>query len=187
MTSHSNLRSAARPASSTRRAILKSFAGGAAGAAFLAAGWAVDAAAPRANFEVGSAPALRNPAKIVVVFGHPEDVEIFEGYYRTKHVPLALTMPYCASLESALGVSETAGEKAAFYRIATLTFNSEADLVACMSSAAGQAAFADVANFATGGATATIVSDIQAYQLGAPETSGAEIAIPKRFEQRRSE
>ena len=171
---------------SSRRAILKSFATGAAGAAFLAAGWAVEAA-PRAALETGSAPVVRNPAKIVVVFGHPEDTEIFEGYYRTVHLPLARAMPKCVSLESALAVSEAVGEKAAFYRIATMTFNSDADLAACVGSAAGQAALADVANFATGGASATIVRDIQAYQLGAAEASGSEIAIPKRYEQRLAE
>lgn len=150
----------------TRRALLKSFAGGAAGAAFLAAGWAVDAAAPRAALEVGSAPVVSNPARIVVVFGHPDDYEIFEGYYQTKHVPLELAMPYCSSIDSALGVSGTAGEKASFHRIAFLAFDSEEELVASMASVAGQAAFADIANFATGGATATIVSGVTTLKGG---------------------
>lgn len=161
MTSHTDIRTS----SPTRRAILKSFAGGAVGAAFLAAGWAVEAAAPRANVEMGGAPDVRTPVKLIVVYGQPEDEAIFESYYRTTHIPLARRVPYCAAMESALAVSDAAGEKASFYRIATLTFDSESEMVACMSSEAGQAAFADIANFATGGATATIVNDVQAYQL----------------------
>lgn len=157
--------SAHEPASDrqpTRRAIVRGLAG-AASAAFLSAGWTVQAA-PRANFETGLAPTLEAPVKVVVVYGKPDDVELFEGYYRTKHIPLAMQLPNCASLETALAVSGPEGEPATFYRIATLTFNSEADMVACMNSEVGQAAFADIANFATGGATATILSDIQARQ-----------------------
>lgn len=171
----------------SRRTILKSFAGGAAAAAFLAAGWAVDAAAPRANFETGGITGPGTPVKIVVVYGEPEDVEIFEGYYRTKHLPLALAMPYCASIESALAIGEAAGGKASFYRIATLTFNSEANMLACMASEAGLATFADVANFATGGATATIVADIQSFQ-GAPDVNvRQDVAGPGRYERRSPE
>jgi uncharacterized protein (TIGR02118 family) len=118
-----------------------------------------------------------NPARIVVVYGHPEDVAIFEGYYQTTHMSLALAMPYVASFESAIGVSGPAGEKAAFYRIATLTFNSEAELEACMVSAAGQAAFADIANFATGGATATIVSDIHSVSGNAASRDNATASV----------
>lgn len=171
----------------SRRAILKSVAGGAVGAAFLAAGWAVDAAAQPPAFEVGSAPGISTPVKIVVVFKEPEDRGLFESYYRTTHVPLALRMPFCASLESALALGDALGQKASFYRIATLTFNSQADMVACMASEAGQAAFADVANFATGGATATIVNDVQSFQLGTDAASSGTNAAPRRYEQRQPE
>lgn len=171
--------------STSRRAILKTFAGGAAGAAFAAAGWAVTSAAPRPAVELGSAPATRVPVKLVVIFNEPEDAELFEGYYLTTHLPLARAMPNCASLETAVAVGGAAGEKAAFYRIDTMTFNSEAALVSCVASAAGQAALADVANFATGGATATIVHDIQSFQGAVQAGPSSDVKLPQRYEQRR--
>lgn len=170
---------------SSRRSIVKG-AAGAAASAFIAAGWTVQATA-RPMVETGSAPAVRTPVKVVVVYDQPDDVELFEGYYRTKHMPLAMKLPNCASLETAIAVSGPEGEAASFYRIATLTFNSEADMVACMNSEVGQAAFADIANFATGGATATILSDIQAVQPGTSNPAYSEVAGPGRFEQRQPE
>jgi uncharacterized protein (TIGR02118 family) len=152
--------------------------------AFLAAGWAVDAAAPRANFETGGLTGSSGPVKVMVVYGHPEDVEIFEGHYRTRHIPLARRMPFCASVEGARAVSDAAGEKASFYRIATLSFDTEADMLACMASEVGQAAFADITNFATGGATATIVTDIQTFQPVPDVNLRQDVAGPGRYEQR---
>jgi uncharacterized protein (TIGR02118 family) len=169
--------------SSSRRAILKSIAGGAAGAAFLAAGWTVDAAGSRAAFETGSAPVLPSTVKLVFVFGHPEDSQLFESYYRTTHVPLALKMPNFLSHESALAVSDAGGGKSTFYRIDTMSFANEDDMVSCVASKAGLAAMSDVANFATGGVTATVVSTIQSHQSLVTAVESTEVALPKQFAQ----
>lgn len=53
------------------------------------------------------------------------------------------------------------GGPGAIYRIAELYFADFAAMEAALASPEAQEAFADVANFATGGVTATIVADLQ--------------------------
>jgi hypothetical protein len=47
---------------------------------------------------MGNAPALPLPVRLVAVFGHPEDSELFQGYFRTVHIPLTLKMPNYLSI-----------------------------------------------------------------------------------------
>lgn len=145
--------------SASRRAVLRSVAGGAA-AAFLAAGWTVAARAQDAT-PAASPAGAEGPVKIVVLFGQPDDPAAFEEYYLGTHVPLALEIPNFQGLEAGQAVSALDGAAGAFYRIATLSFANQADMEAALASPEGQAAFGDVVNFATGGVTATIVADIQ--------------------------
>lgn len=160
--------------SSSRRAVIRALAGGAIGSAFLAAGWRVDAAVPRGAMELMSAPVPRLPTKLVIIYGQPSDADAFETYFASRHLPLARALPFCASIEVALAVSSPAGDAPAFYRMATLTFASEADMAACVASDAGQLALADIASFATGGATATVITGIEAYQGGETLASGGD-------------
>lgn len=169
----------------SRRSIVKGVAGAAA-AAFLAAGWTVEAA-PRPALETGSAPAIPDPVKIVIVYGHPEDADAFESYFLEHHVPLARGLPLYTSIESALAVSGAEGEEASFHRVSTVTFNSEADLVASLASEAGQAIYADIANFATGGATATIVTGIQVVTPDDDVAGANSSRSAGRYEQRSPE
>lgn len=166
-----------------RRAVIKTFTAGALASAFTSAGWMVSSAAPA--FEMGMAPVFPAPVKLVLVFGHPEDEELFEGHYRTVHLPLVMRLPKCSSMESALAVGDMDGKNASFYRISTLTFASNDDMVSCMSSAAGLAAIADIANFASGGVTATVVSDIQTRGFRADDAPSTTVDVPLRYEQRR--
>lgn len=152
---------------STRRAILRALAGGAIGSAFLHAGWVANASVPRKAMETMTAPVPRLPARLVIVYGHPDDVDAFEEHYRSRHVPLAVAMPYCSRIESALAMRDPGGEEAAFHRIDTLTFENEADLAACVASEAGRLSLADIAEFASGGATATVVTAIEAFRSAA--------------------
>ena len=165
--------------SSSRRAIVRALAGGAIGSAFLAAGWNVNAAVPRGAMELMSAPVPRLPTKLVIVYGHPHDAAAFETYFAARHLPLARALPFCASIEIALAVAGPAGEAPAFYRMATLTFASEADMAACVASEAGQLALADIATFATGGATATVITGIEAYQGGETLANAADATGPE--------
>lgn len=53
-------------------------------------------------------------------------------------------------------VSDTTGGKPAFYRMAELHFTDQTTMQQTMASPQGQAAVADLANFATGGVTVMI-------------------------------
>lgn len=146
----------------SRRAILRGFAGGAATAAFLAAGWTVEATSPPA-FTVDGATngTAEGPLDIVFLFGQPSDPTAFEDYYATTHLPMALRMPVVQRVESCKALGNASGGMPIFHRMAILRFASRADMESSLTSAEGLAAFADVANFATGGVTATIVEDLK--------------------------
>jgi uncharacterized protein (TIGR02118 family) len=97
-----------------------------------------------------------NVMKVVVLYGQPTDPEAFEDYYASTHVPLVGTMPRLQRFEASRVVGVPEGGDPPFYRIAELSFASQEDLETAMGSQEGQATAADVANFATGGATILI-------------------------------
>jgi uncharacterized protein (TIGR02118 family) len=96
--------------------------------------------------------------KIVVLYGPPSDPGAFEEYYANTHLPLAAKIPNVKRFEASRVVATPDGSAPPFYRIAELWFDSEADMQASTSSAEGQATVADIANFATGGATVMITA-----------------------------
>lgn len=90
--------------------------------------------------------------KLMVLYGPPEDPTAFEEYYLGTHTPLAEKIPGLRKLE----FSRTAtldGAASPYHLIAELTFDDAGALQAAFASDEGKAAAADVANFATGGAT----------------------------------
>lgn len=91
-------------------------------------------------------------AQLLVLYNAPADPAAFDRYYREKHIPIARKVPGLrAYLISSGSVQALAGS--APYLVAILTFDSMADLNAAVASPEGQAAAADLANFASGGAT----------------------------------
>ena len=99
-------------------------------------------------------------AQVLVLYNHPEDPAAFDRYYRQTHIPLAQRIPGLRSYVISAGpVQALAGS--APYLVAVLTFNSMADLSAALASPEGQAAAADLPNFASGGAT-LLIYDSQA-------------------------
>jgi uncharacterized protein (TIGR02118 family) len=97
--------------------------------------------------------------KLTVLYGPPEDPAAFEDYYRDTHVPLVDEIPDLAKFEASRVVGTPDGSDAPYHRIAELWFESVEVLQAAMGSDAGQAAVADIPNFASGGAT-VVISDI---------------------------
>jgi uncharacterized protein (TIGR02118 family) len=91
-------------------------------------------------------------AKLVVLYGAPKDAAAFDKHYFEKHVPLANTIPGLRRYEVSNGPIGTPGGPAPYHLIATLTFDSVAAIQTAFASPEGQAAGADVASFATGGA-----------------------------------
>lgn len=92
-------------------------------------------------------------ARLLVLYNQPADPAAFDLYYSETHIPLAKRIPGLRSyVVSSGGVGLIAGAQPS-HLVAELEFDSMADLQAAMASAEGQAAAADLANFASGGVT----------------------------------
>ena len=95
-------------------------------------------------------------AQVLVIYNTPADTAAFDHYYHGTHIPLAKKIPGMRSYLINAGPVQNLVGGTPPHLIAQLTFDSMADLGAALSSPEGQAAAADVANFATGGATLLI-------------------------------
>lgn len=94
--------------------------------------------------------------KLVVAYGAPEDPAAFDEHYASTHVPLVEKIPSLRRFEAGKVLGTPDGSPAPFYHLAELWFDSVEDLQSAMGSPEGQAAGADVATFASGGATLMI-------------------------------
>ncbi|MGH8968111.1 MAG: EthD family reductase, partial [Actinomycetes bacterium] len=74
-------------------------------------------------------------------------------YYDEVHAPLAATIPGVQRYTVTRPGPGPDGAEAPYYLVAVLEYESEAAYLASMSAPEGQAARADLANFATAGAT----------------------------------
>ncbi|HTU86373.1 MAG TPA: EthD family reductase [Solirubrobacteraceae bacterium] len=91
--------------------------------------------------------------KLVVCYGTPDDPADFDHHYSETHVPLVHKIPNLQRFEHGRVLGTADGTPAPYYYLAELWFDNPGDLQAGMESAEGQAAGADVATFASGGAT----------------------------------
>lgn len=95
---------------------------------------------------------------LTVCYGHPDDPAAFDAYYQGTHAPLVEKIPglggftfrHCASLDDS---------PPPYYLIAELSFASREILIEALRSPEGQAAAADVANFADGGVAMFVAYD----------------------------
>jgi uncharacterized protein (TIGR02118 family) len=94
--------------------------------------------------------------KLTVLYGHPTSADTFEKYYKASHLPLVAKMKGVARAELTKFVGAPGGGKAAFYRMAELYFANQAEMDKALGSAEGQAAVADLPNFASGGVTVVV-------------------------------
>jgi uncharacterized protein (TIGR02118 family) len=109
--------------------------------------------------------------KATVLYNEPKDPAAFEKYYLETHVPehgARLPGMVKAEINKAVTNPDT---PAPFYRTADLYFNSLADLQACLASAIGQAAIADLKNFATGGYQ-VLIAETEPIKLAAAAHAG---------------
>ncbi|MFE7420129.1 EthD family reductase [Rhodococcus sp. NPDC057529] len=90
--------------------------------------------------------------KVVVCYGHPDDPEAFDAYYRETHMPLARKIPGLAEFTWGK-CSALEGDTPPYYGVASLFFPDTETLHNALTSEEMGAAAADVANFATGGVT----------------------------------
>jgi len=86
------------------------------------------------------------------MYGTPKDPDAFDKYYFATHVPIAKQIPGLRKYEVSRGAIGTPAGPARFHLIATLHFDDLPAVAAAFASPQGQAAAADVAKFATGGA-----------------------------------
>jgi uncharacterized protein (TIGR02118 family) len=90
--------------------------------------------------------------RLIVQYGQPTDPAEFDRHYREVHAGLAQAIP--GLLRFTIGHPRSLDPSgSAPYLVAELDFDSAEALGAGMSSEAGLAAAADVATFATGGAS----------------------------------
>lgn len=95
---------------------------------------------------------------LTVGYGHPADPAAFDAYYQSTHRPLAGKVPgllaftarHCTALD---------GSVPPYHLVAELSFASQEALAAALASPEGQAAAADIANFADGGVTMFVQHD----------------------------
>lgn len=91
--------------------------------------------------------------KVTVVYGIPDDAEAFNHHYETVHVPLVLRMPELKGFEYSFGEVNNGEGTAPAHMLAVMTYSDIDSLTRSFGSPEGHAAIADVANFASGGAS----------------------------------
>ncbi len=91
--------------------------------------------------------------QLTVVYGHPTDPAAFDAHYASTHAPLASKIPGLQSYTSHKADPGPGAKPADHYLVAVLTFADRESFVSGFSGPEGQAAGADVATFATGGAS----------------------------------
>jgi uncharacterized protein (TIGR02118 family) len=98
--------------------------------------------------------------KLTVLYGQPKDAAAFERYYVNTHTPIAQKVKGLRRFEVAKVVGTADGKPSPYYRIADLYFDSTEQMQQSLASKEGQAAAADIANFAAGGVT-LLIADVQ--------------------------
>jgi uncharacterized protein (TIGR02118 family) len=88
--------------------------------------------------------------KLTVLYGHPTDPASFDEHYENVHRPLVDGIPGLQRFEAGRIAGTPDGGGPPFYLIAELWFEK---MEQSLASPEGQAAPADIPNFATGGAT----------------------------------
>ena len=90
--------------------------------------------------------------RVLVLYPPPKDPAHFKKYYEEKHLPLAAQLPGLLSSRHTFSL-EGAGTPPPYFCIFEGEFADAASMAASMQSEIGQKVAADMANYATGGAT----------------------------------
>lgn len=91
--------------------------------------------------------------QLTALYNHPEDVAAFDKHYDEVHAPLANTIPGLQRYTVARPGPDAEGNAPLYHLVAVLDFADEAAFGAGMGSPEGQAAVADLPNFAGAGVT----------------------------------
>ena len=90
-------------------------------------------------------------AQLVVMYKTPKDAAAFDKHYFDKHVSIAKKLPGLGKYEVSQGPVATPAGPSGYHLVALLHFDNLAAIRGALGSAEGEAAVADVQNFATGG------------------------------------
>src|SRR6185436_6212984 len=91
--------------------------------------------------------------RLLVLYGQPKDPAAFDKHYREKHMPIAKRMTGLKKWTIGKVQGTPGGEPSPYYYVADLYMESRGDFEQLLASPEGQAAVADVPNYATGGVT----------------------------------
>jgi uncharacterized protein (TIGR02118 family) len=91
--------------------------------------------------------------RLTVLYGHPANPDEFLRYYREVHLPIAKSMHGFSGWTIGLCEPVAPGEKPPYFMIVGLYADTREAIETILASPEGKASIADVANFATGGAT----------------------------------
>jgi uncharacterized protein (TIGR02118 family) len=91
--------------------------------------------------------------QLTALYNHPEDPAAFDKHYDGTHAPLAKKLPGLQRFTVQRPGPDQDGNKPQYHLVATLEFADEAAFGAAMSGPEGEAAVADLANFAGAGMT----------------------------------
>lgn len=94
--------------------------------------------------------------RLTILYGHPTDPDAFLDYYEHTHVALAQKIPDTVSFTWGKCLPGFEGEAPPYILTAELAWENADAMGSAMTSHDGGAAAADVANFATGGATMVV-------------------------------
>lgn len=92
-------------------------------------------------------------AKLLVLYNQPADSAAFDRHYFETHVPIANKIPGVRSYTVSAGKPAMVAGNVSPHLIAEVEFDTMDALQAAMASPEGQAAAADLANFAQAGVT----------------------------------
>ena len=91
--------------------------------------------------------------RLLVLYGQPKDPAAFDKHYGEVHIPIARRMRGLKKWTVGKVTGTADGKPSPYYYLADLYMESREDFEKLLSSPEGQAAVADVPNYATGGAT----------------------------------
>ena len=98
-------------------------------------------------------------AKLMVIYPHPKDADVFEKVYRLEHVPLAVAKLSGKTKIVATKVLGSPQGIPPFYRIAEVHFPSMQALEACAASEGGKEVLAHAVKLSSGGPPIFLVAE----------------------------
>jgi uncharacterized protein (TIGR02118 family) len=94
--------------------------------------------------------------RVLALHNTPVDLSSYDDYYVNVHMPLVRRIPGVRNIRYGRVIRAADGGPAPYFLISDVYFDNEADLQLAIESPEMAEAFADVPNFATGGATIMI-------------------------------